>query len=116
GSIGVGFAIPMTTAKTVADQLIRGERPTQAILGVQVGDAATAGAVIGSVTPGSAAERAGLRSGDIVTAVADSRISDAASMTAAIRSRRPGSTVKITYTRDGVSATVSATLGAASGS
>jgi len=113
GSIGLGFAIPITHAKKIADQLTQGKTPSQGRLGVDVADAPTGGALIRSVTPGSAAEKAGLNTGDIVTAVGDSRISDAASMTAAIRSRQPGDAVKLTYTRNGTSATTTATLGSA---
>lgn len=113
GSIGVGFAIPITSAKTIADQLVRGEKPAQAVLGVSVGDAPSGGALVGPVTPGGAAEKSGVKSGDIITSVGESRISDAASLTAAIRSRRPGESVTLTYTRSGTTNTTTATLGTA---
>jgi putative serine protease PepD len=113
GSIGLGFAIPITHAKTIADQLAKGQTPSQGRLGVDATDAPSGGALIRAVTTGSAAEKAGLKTGDIVIAVGDSRISDAASMTAAIRSRQPGEAVKLTYTRGGTSSTTTATLGSA---
>lgn len=113
GSIGLGFAIPITRAKAIADQLVKGEKPAQGVLGVSIGDAPTGGALVGPLTPGGAADKSGIKTGDVITAVGDSRISDAASLTAAIRSRRPGEAVTLTYTRDGVSSTTKATLGTA---
>ena len=116
GNIGVGFAIPITHAKVIADQLVKGEKPSQGVLGVQAGDTPDGGALVAALTPGGAAEKSGLRTGDVITAVGDSRIRDAASLTAAIRSRRPGETVTLAYLRAGTSGTATATLGAATAS
>jgi putative serine protease PepD len=80
---------------------------------VQAADAPTGGALIAGVSPGGAAEKSGLRTGDIVTGVGESRIRDAASLTAAIRARKPGDSVKLSYTRDGKAGTATATLGRA---
>lgn len=116
GNIGVGFAIPITNAKIIADQLIKGEKPSQGVLGVQAGDTPSGGALVAALTPGGAAARSGLETGDIITAVGDSRIKDAASLTAAIRSRRPGESVELTYTRGGTGSKATVTLGAATAS
>src|SRR4029079_14454540 len=72
GSIGVGFAIPAELAQRVADEIIQNGKGTHGLLGPGVQDAlsedgSTVGAVIREVTAGRAAEKAGLRVGDIVT-------------------------------------------------
>ena len=73
GSIGLGFSIPSNFAKRVADQLIRNGEATQPMLGVQVSiaQAITGGAVVAAVEPGSPAEQAGLKRGDVITRLND---------------------------------------------
>jgi putative serine protease PepD len=114
GNIGVGFAIPVDSAKAVADQLIRGEQPTHALLGVQVSDAPEVGALVESVTPGGPAADAELTAGDVITRVGDRRVDDATDLTAAVRSHRPGDEVEVTYLRNGESRSTTATLASAS--
>jgi putative serine protease PepD len=116
GSIGLGFAIPVDQVKAVTDALVRGEQPQRAVLGVQSGDAvstsgAPAGAVLRSVTPGSAAADAGLHAGDVVTRVGDITVEDATDLTGAVRSQRPGDEVVVTYRRGGTERTATVTLG-----
>jgi putative serine protease PepD len=113
GNIGVGFAIPVDEAQRVAKQLINGETVTHAVLGVQASDV-TGGARIESVTTSSAAAKAGLKTGDIITKVDDTRIDDATALTAAIRAHSSGDTVRLTYTRNGTSHTTTATLSSGS--
>jgi putative serine protease PepD len=114
GSIGLGFAIPINEVLPIVDQIVAGETPTHARLGISVGDTDTQtvgeGAVIRQVNPGSAAEQAGLRPGDVVTRVDDRRITGADSLVATIRSYRPGDTVTVTYFRDGETRTATLTL------
>jgi putative serine protease PepD len=110
GNIGVGFAIPANDAVDVADQLIATGHATHASLGVSVGDGA-GGATLQDVTPGGAADSAGLQAGDVISAVGDRKVTDVDSLIAAVRDHRPGETVRITYTRGGASSTVSVTLG-----
>jgi len=69
------------------------------------------GAVIRSVTSGSPADKAGLRVGDVVTALAGQRIDEADALVAAVRSHAPGQQVKLSYTRGAKSTTVTLTLG-----
>lgn len=111
GSIGVGFAIPIDQAASIAKQLIRGQQPEHAQLGVQVGDATSRGALIAEVVPSSPAAKAGLRAGDVITAVDGKRVADANALVAAVRTRQPGDKLTITYTRDGQAHTTTATLG-----
>ncbi len=111
GSIGLGFSIPIDQAKRIADELIANGKATHAQLGISVGDATTgAGALLGTVNPGGAAERAGLRSGDVVIKVGARQIENADALVATIRSSRPGDQVTLTYVRDGRTATTTVTL------
>ncbi|WP_019876803.1 S1C family serine protease [Sporichthya polymorpha] len=114
GSIGLGFAIPIDQAKIIAEQLAKGQTVKHALLGVQVTSSTNAtqrGALIRAVTPGGAAEKAGLRSGDVVTRMDSRVISDEAALVAGVRSQQPGTKVKLTYVRDGETRTADVTLG-----
>jgi putative serine protease PepD len=112
GSIGLGFAIPIDQAKKVADQLIKGEQPKHALLGVQATDSPNGdGAVIGTVSSGSAADKAGIKAGDRITALGKDKVSDASELASAVRAHDPGEKVTITFVRNGRTETASATLG-----
>jgi putative serine protease PepD len=114
GSIGLGFAIPINQAKWIADELITTGSATHSLLGVKVADPGTsatqAGAVITSVTPGGPADKAGVKSNDVVVKVNDQQIASADSLVAAIRSFKPGTSVTLTYVRGGQTATTTVTL------
>lgn len=101
GSDGVGFAIPIDTALSVADRLIAGEEIRPALLGVNGTDPTTgpAGALITGVLPGSPADEAGLKVGDLVTGYGGQRIGTFADLGAAVRASQPGDTVDLTVTR-----------------
>src|SRR4051794_16834877 len=93
---GVGFAIPIDTAKQVLAQLKSGQQIKRAYLGVSTGDAETAsGAVVGDVVAGGPAEAAGLRSGDRIVSVAGRTVTGSEDVAAAIASLRPGRDVKV---------------------
>ncbi|GAA3185781.1 hypothetical protein GCM10010531_44990 [Blastococcus jejuensis] len=118
GNIGVGFAIPSNSASRIAQQIIENGSATRAFLGVSARTAAEnenaeigTGAQIVSVESGSAAERAGLGEGDVVTAVGDRPVTTSTELTAAIRSSAPGDTVALTIRRGGGTTTVEVTLG-----
>jgi len=111
GSIGLGFSIPIDQAKEIARELVDTGTATHAQLGVSVQDARDGGAAVAVVEPGSAAERIGLREGDVITHVGSRQVEDADSLIAAIRSYRPEAAVPITFTRDGSSRKATATLG-----
>lgn len=117
GSDGLGFAIPSNLAKRISESLIAGETPSHGLLGTTVLDsesdpnATVAGAMLGEIVPGGAAEQAGLRSGDVVTSVDGIRIDDATSLSALVRSHAGGSKVTLGFVRGGVADEVSVTLG-----
>lgn len=113
GSIGLGFAIPVDQARWIADQILDTGSSSRAVLGVSGEDAADGGARITVVAEGSAAANAGLRVGDVVTLVGDTRIDGIEKLIATVRSAMPGSTVEVTIVRDGATQTVSVTLGTA---
>ena len=119
GNIGIGFAIPANEATSVASQLIESGTVTHAYLGVTPqdgsasdGSASRAGAEIVSVGDGTPAATAGLKAGDVVTAVDGERVESALSLVGQIRERSVGDTVTLTVLRDGGTIEVKATLGA----
>ena len=119
---GVGFAIPVDYAIGIAQQIIDGETPTHAQLGVSAttitSDIASrydlgvdSGAYVSAVYEGSAADTAGLQQGDIIIAVDDTKVTDATDLVAACRGHQVGDNVTITFVRDGQTQTVDVTLG-----
>jgi len=117
-SSGVGFAIPIDTAKAVADKIVAGLPVTFAFLGVQSQDSGQGvvgnGAQIISVESGSPAERAGLQQGDVITKIDGTTIQDATSLSARIRQSTPGSVVHLTVERNNSPVTITVTLGSTS--
>ena len=117
GNIGIGFAIPVKEAASIAEQLIADGTAEHAYLGVgpadgsaSDGSATRAGAQVRTVQPGTPAEKAGLESGDVITEVNGERVDSAESLVAHIREYSVGDTVKLTVLRDGKSQELSATL------
>ncbi|MGQ0844607.1 MAG: S1C family serine protease [Sporichthyaceae bacterium] len=114
GSIGLGFAIPIDQAKVVAEKLARGETVAHGQLGVQVGDAVgetVRGAALQAIVPGGAADKAGLRAGDVVTGFDGRPIGAADALLAGVRSEQPGTTHELTYVRGGQTKKTTVTLG-----
>jgi putative serine protease PepD len=121
GNIGVGFAIPSNTVKRIADEIIKTGAATRAFLGVSAQTAADdknadvgTGAEIVKVESGSAASDAGLKKGDVITAVGDRPVTSSTELTAAVRSYAPGAKVTLTVLRGGNSDTTKVTLGSTS--
>ncbi|WP_036372979.1 S1C family serine protease [Micromonospora sp. ATCC 39149] len=110
GNIGVGFAIPSNKAKDVAGKLQRGEKVSHPSLGVSVSPAENGGAVVASVTAGSAAEKAGIQRGDVITKFGDTVINDSDDLVGAVQSRKVGDRVEVQYQRNGSAATATVTL------
>jgi putative serine protease PepD len=115
GSIGLGCASPIDEVLPSVQEMIKGETPTHARLGIGVENASTggtigAGAKIQKVDTGSAAETAGLKAGDVITKVDNHLITSSDSLVATRRSSRHGDSVSVTYARGGSSHTIQATL------
>lgn len=116
GMEGLGFAIPISDACYIANELItRGYVPGKAYLGLRLSDVSSSaaryfgmvpGVYVNSVEAGSAAETAGLRHGDIVTAVNDVAVRDVDDMVALVRQYRAGDSARLTVYRGGVYSTV----------
>jgi putative serine protease PepD len=110
GNDGVGFAIPSDTVRSIVTQLISSGNVRHAYLGVAV-QTASSGVKLAQVRSGTPAARAGLRAGDVVTAVDGTRMRTAAQLQAGIDAHQPGDTVTLRYTRSGKSHTVQVKLG-----
>ncbi len=113
GNDGIGFAVPSSTVKNVADQLIAGGTVKHALLGVTIQTAAN-GVGVGTVESGSGAEKAGIKTGDVITAVDGTSVSSAARLRAIISSHAPGDTLTLTVKRSGETKTFKVTLGSRS--
>ena len=122
GAVNIGFAIPSDTAISVADQLIETGEVQSAYLGVGTTDLSPevaerfglpveSGALVETVEPGTGAEDAGIRRGDIIVGLGDARIESTGDLLGALRDYRPGDTVEVTVVRDGEEQTLEATLG-----
>ncbi|UJA20488.1 trypsin-like serine protease [Thermoleophilia bacterium SCSIO 60948] len=138
GNVGIGFAVPINTAKQIADELIATGEAEHAYLGLSGGDltpeladalslpSGTEGAIVGEVTPNGPADKAGLEGGsgrlsvdgqqveaggDLITAVNGKDISGFDDVIAAVDASNPGEEIELTVLRDGESQTVSVELG-----
>ncbi|WP_049574539.1 S1C family serine protease [Nonomuraea sp. SBT364] len=112
GNIGVGFAIPINTAKHVSEQLIKSGKVSHAFLGVSVADATgdVPGALISQVTAASPAEKAGLQQGDLITKIGGKPVDGSENVVGQVRGFKPGQQVQITYMRNGRESTATVTL------
>jgi Do/DeqQ family serine protease len=117
GNVGIGFAVPINMARQVMEQLISGGEIKRGHIGVQIqdltpdiaqglGTAHTQGAVIARVEPGSPAERAGLRTNDLVVAVNGTPIRNSAELHNRVGLSRVGEAVDLTIVRGGSERTV----------
>lgn len=121
GSIGIGFSIPSNMAKSVMDQLIKDGKVRRGMLGINIQtpteelakglDLQNAdGVLIGSVRPGSAAEKAGLKRYDLITAINGEKMVDSNVLRNKVASTVPGTEIKVTVLRDGKEMDFTATL------
>ncbi len=114
GNIGVGFAIPINQARTIATELITTGHAVHPLLGVTLEDTNSSNgvdkAVVHTVTAGGPAAKAGIKVGDVITAIDGSTTEGSDAVIAAIRSHQPGQQVRVTVQRGGSSKTVTATL------
>ncbi|GAA0910755.1 S1C family serine protease [Virgisporangium aurantiacum] len=120
GSVGIGFAVPVDVAMMVADQLIAQGRFSPPYVGVSVAPIPAAiadrfglthGLFVQAVTPAGPAQQAGLRPGDIITAVERRAAIGSDSLFLATLTKQPGDRVAVEYTRAGTAEQTTITLG-----
>ena len=112
GNDGVGFAVPSNTVGKIAAALIADGSVEHAYLGVATEDASgVTGASLTEVRAGTPAARAGLESGDVVTAFDGERVGSADELRRLVDGKSPGDSVELTVKRDGKTTTVKVTLG-----
>ena len=109
---GVGFAVPIDLVAGELNQLEAGQTVSHAYLGVSTTQSTgTTGARVGSVTAGGPAASAGVKAGDIVTAIDGKQITGSSDLVAAIAGSHPGDRIKLTVRRGSDTLTLTATLG-----
>jgi putative serine protease PepD len=109
-NVGIGFAVPIATAKRELPTLERGGTVRHPFLGVGA-VSGRGGAVIRQVQSGGPAAGAGLRRGDVIMSVDGRNVPDSDALTAAVAAHRPGERVSIGYVRNGTHHSVSVKLG-----
>ena len=111
GNIGVGFAIPSNRAKEVADDLIKGTKVSHPQLGVSVSTAdSNGGALVAAVTAGSAADTAGLKKGDVITAFNGTVVHTSDDLLDDIQAGTVGTSYKLSVLRGSQTISVQVTL------
>jgi S1-C subfamily serine protease len=110
---GVGFAVPIDLVKSELSQLEAGKSVSHAYLGVSTStaDTSTPGVLVQSVSSGGPADDAGLRSGDIITALGNTTIKGSNDLVAAIATHKPGDRVSVSVHRGSQTVKLTATLG-----
>lgn len=115
GSIGLGFAIPVDYAMTIADTLIKGETPKHGSLGINaqsVSDGTTDGVLVVRADAGSPAAQAGIKEKDVIIKVGDQRVGTVEDVNSVTYPRAPGEKIPVTFVSGGQEKTVEVTLGA----
>jgi S1-C subfamily serine protease len=108
GSEGIGFAIPVNTVKQVADDIIAGRKVSHPYIGVQgqsvssdiaaeYGLPVSEGAYVTYVAPGSPAQKAGIKNGDIIVAADGQPVKTVDTLMAAVKKKSVGQTINLTY-------------------
>jgi serine protease Do len=106
----IGFSIAVNAAKPIIEELRQGTTRSRPFLGVKMltltpsyaeglGIKAESGALVADVTPGSGAEVAGLRNGDVITSIDDKEVKAAEDVTSAVNAHKPGDEIKVTFKR-----------------
>lgn len=126
GNAGIAFAIPSNQAHNIVQQILEFGEVRRGLLGIKGGELnadlakafnvnAQQGAFVSEVLPNSAAEKAGIKAGDVITAMNGQKISSFAEMRAKIATSGAGKEIELTYLRDGKSQNVKVKLQADDG-
>ena len=118
----IGFSIAINAAKPIIEELRQGTTRSRPFLGVKMltltpsyaeglGIKADSGALVADVTAGSGAEVAGLRTGDVITAIDGKEVKAAEDVTSAVNAHKPGDEIKLTFQRGDESQEVTVKLG-----
>ncbi|MBI5791231.1 MAG: Do family serine endopeptidase [Rhodocyclales bacterium] len=122
GSMGIGFAIPVSLARSVMEQIVRTGSVTRGWVGIEVQEitaelaesfklSGTDGALIAGVMRGSPADKAGIKPGDVLVQVTGKPVKDAQAMLELIAALQPGSTARFGLKREGRDVAVDVTIG-----
>ena len=121
GNQGIGFAIPVNIARDVMGSLVKDGHVTRGYLGVMIQDVnpalekefklkSTEGALVGDVTPKSPAEKAGLKSGDLILDFNGKKVTDSRHLKLEVARTHPGESVPVKILRDGETKTLDVTM------
>jgi serine protease Do len=121
GNQGIGFAVPINLARHVMERLISGGKVTRGYLGILPQDLTPGlaksfglpdqnGALVGNVFPGTPADKAGLKAGDVIVALNDKNVADAHDLMLIVSESSPGSTATVKFLRKGQARTVTVSL------
>ncbi len=122
GSLGIGFAIPVSMAKDVMEQIIKDGSVTRGFIGISPQDVtaeladtlklgAARGSLVAQVNRGSPADKAGMKAGDVIIAIGDRPIQDSVTAMAAIAALKPGAKVKFNVIRSQKETSVNVEIG-----
>jgi putative serine protease PepD len=111
GNVGVGFAVSSNTVREIVPRLAGGQTIARPYIGIQSTDAPTGGAEIATVNTGTPGDKAGLREGDIVTAVDGKKVNQADDVSQHISGKKPGDKIEIEVTRNGRTEKIEVKLG-----
>lgn len=122
GAENIGFAIPSSTATSVADQLIENGQATHPYLGVSLADlkpdvarqfgiSVNSGVIVANVESGGPADTAGIKTEDVITSLGSTEIKSSGDLLAALRSYHPGDSVTLTVERNGSERNIDVKLG-----
>lgn len=119
GNIGVGFAIPSNVAERISKEIMKTGKASHGLLGASVSDSTgdngdlgfTVGAEVRELTPGGAAEKGGIKVGDVITKFNNEPITNAGELTSAVRQEPAGAKALVELIRDGKTITLNVVLG-----
>ncbi len=120
GSVGIGFAIPVDLARYVMDSLVKNGRVSRGFIGVVIQDVTPAlakefklkeqaGALVSEVKPGSPADKAGLKTGDVIVEFNDKPVTGSRALKLQVAEVKPGSSVPVQILREGGTKTLQVT-------